>query len=333
MSTLVLNRDSLSVKLEANHLVVHDHASGDAPRRMPLMDMDRVVIVGQPAISFRVLAHLMDRRIPCSFLTHCGGWRGLMDGDPGFHAGRRRRQYSLAADPGFALRLARQSISAKIANSRRTLQRLAAERHVSLADEKEWRLLSGLGGELSKVGMIDGVRGIEGMAATSYFRLLGTFFPEDAPFPRRSRRPPRDAANALLSFFYTLITGVFAAAIRSHGLDVSCGFFHRGGDRAPVLALDLMEPFRPAWVDRLVLDLLNHRRLRADDHFEECCEGGVHLSADGRRIAFKAFDEMMARRIDMGGVRLTLRQVVDREVCKFIGMIEGDEPIRFFRAA
>ena len=88
MATLVLNRDSLSVKLESNHLVVHEHADGGSFRRVPLVDIERVIVVGQPAITFPVLVKLLDLGIPCSFLTHGGRWRGLMDGDGGFHAGR-----------------------------------------------------------------------------------------------------------------------------------------------------------------------------------------------------------------------------------------------------
>lgn len=88
MGTLVLNRKSLSVKLESEHLVVHDHVDGSL-RRVPLVNVDRVVVCGEPAITFPVLAELMDRGIPCSFLKPSGMWRGLMDGDGGFHADRR----------------------------------------------------------------------------------------------------------------------------------------------------------------------------------------------------------------------------------------------------
>lgn len=333
MSTLVINRDSLSLRLEGHHLVVHDHADEGSSHRVPLVDVDRVIVVGNPAISFHTLAHLMDRRIPCSFLTHGGKWRGLMDGDPGFHADRRRRQYARLDDPAFSLQLARQLASAKIANSRRTLQRLATERQMSLIGDDGWRMLTELGGEVPAAATLDAVRGVEGRAANVYFRLLARFFPEDVPFERRSRRPPRNQANALLSFVYVLLSGVFTSAVRAHGLDVAGGFLHRGSDRSPALALDLMEPFRPAWADRLVLDLLNHRRMRADEHFEGSPSEGVYLTGEGRRIVFMAFDEMMERRNDTEGGKATLRQIVDWEVCHFIEALEGTKGMRFYHAA
>ena len=172
-----------------------------------------------------------------------------------------------------------------------------------------------------------------GVIGAAYFRLLGRFFPADAAFHGRSRRPPRDPANALLSFMYVLLANVFSSEVRAHGLDVAGGFFHRGRDRAPALALDLMEPFRPVWADRLVLDLLNHRRIVAKEHFADSGDGGIHLTEEGRRIAFHAFDSMMARRIETEAGRLSLRQVAGREVCRLIGMIEEGAPVRFFRAA
>jgi len=333
MATLVLNRDSLSVNLESNHLVIHDHAGGGGFQRVPLVDVERVIVAGQPSISFHVLAKLMDLGIPCSFLTHGGRWRGMMDGDGGFHAGRRILQYERMRDGDFIVQLARQLAAAKIANCRRSLQRLAAERGMTLADDAGWRMLTALAGELPRAKSSDTVRGIEGVAANGYFKLLGLFFPKDAPFEQRSRRPPLNPANALMSFAYTLLENEFTAAIRAHGLDVAGGFLHKGIDRSPALALDLMEPFRPMLADRLTLNLLNHRRLLADRHFERVAEGGYHLTADGRGIVFRAFDEMMSRRVAVECGRVTIRKVIDIEVCRFIGMLEGREPMRFHRAA
>ena len=333
MATLVLNRSSISVNMESNHIVIHDHAGDGGFQRLPLVGVERVIVAGQPAISFHVLAKLMDNGIPCSFLTAGGRWRGLMDGDPGFHAGRRILQYERMRDEDFAVQLARQLAAAKISNCRRSLQRFAAERGMSLADESDWRMLSGMLGELAMTKSVDSVRGIEGVAANCYFKLLGRFFPEGVPFERRSRRPPRNPANALMSFIYALLENEFTAAIRSHGLDVAGGFMHRGIDRSPALALDLMDPCRPALADRLTLDLLNHRRILADRHFESVADDGFHLTTDGRGIVFRAFDEMMNRRMAAEGGRVKIRQIIDRVVCRFIGMLEGREPIRFHRAA
>ena len=333
MATLVINRNSLSVKLEANHLVLHEHADGGSFQRVPLVDVERVIIVGQPAITFPVLAKLMDMGIPCSFMTSSGRWRGLMDGDGGFHAGRRMRQYAYVENEEMACRLVRRLVASKIANCRRVLQRFAAERGMVLDGFREWKDLRKLSMEVAYMKTRASLRGMEGMAAAIYFRLLSKFFPEDIPFDGRSRRPPRDAANALLSFSYVLLANTFTAAVRAHGLDVAGGFFHRGIDRSPALALDLMEPFRPALADRFVLNLLNHRRIRVDEHFSGDPLEGVRLNEAGRKIAFIAFDDMMLRRVSVDGRKLTIRQIIDREVCNFVKVIECGGEMQFYKAA
>jgi CRISPR-associated protein Cas1 len=333
MSTLILNRNSISVKLEANHLVLHEHADGGSFTRMPLVDIERVIIVGQPAITFPVLAKFLDLGIPCSFLTRTGRWRGMMDGDPGFHAGRRMKQYAKVQDDEFSLSLVRGTVAAKIANCRRTIQRLAAERKMCLRGDAEWESLEKVKNEVSFFDTVNALRGIEGMAANVYFSLLGRFFPAETPFLGRSRRPPRDAANALMSFVYTLLVNVFATVIRAHGLDVAAGFFHCGVDRSPALALDLVEPFRSTWGDRLVLDLLNHHRVSVDKHFVASETDGVYLNDEGRKIVFRSFDEMMDRKRMLDGHSVSRRQIVEKVVCRFVSAIEADEKVEFYKAA
>ncbi len=216
MKELVLSKSSLSVKLEGEHLVIHDHANKDAGfTRVPLAEIERVVICGQPAVSFRALAKLMDLQISCGFMTHGGRWRGVMDGDAGFHADRRRRQYESMSDNVFRLAFAGRVIEAKLKNSRRTLQRLAAKRNLELDGISEWEGLDRCIKALPFMRTIDSVRGLEGVAAANYFRLLSRFFPKETPFVCRTRRPPGDPANSLLSFLYTLLENEVVAAART----------------------------------------------------------------------------------------------------------------------
>lgn len=332
MGTLVINRKSLSVKLESEHLVVHDHVDGSV-RDIPLVNVDRVIVCGEPAITFPVLAALMDRKIPCSFLKSGGTWRGLMDGDGGFHADRRARQYECLHDEAFCFDAARRIVADKLANCRRSLQRLFANRGLSALADADFRRLGLLAGSLATVRTTDALRGLEGLAAVAYFAALSRFFPADCPFVVRSRRPPKNAANALLSFVYVLLANEFVAAVRAHGLDVAAGFFHRGHDRSPALALDLMEPCRPVLADRLVLDLLNHRRIRVEEHFADGENGGIYLNEDGRKVVFRHFDAEMKREFVRDGRTLTVRAGIDGLVCRYLDALEGEAPIRFYRAA
>ena len=331
MGTLVLNSKSLSVKIELEHLLVHDHADGSL-RRVPLANVERVIICGEPAISFAALAGLMDRQIPCSFLRRSGMWRGLMDGDTGFHADRRALQYERLCDTGFCFDAARRIVADKLANCRRSLQKLFANRGLAAVADHGFKRLDRLYRILPATCTLDGLRGLEGLAAVAYFAVLARFFPADCPFGARSRRPPKNAANALLSFVYTLLAGEFTAAVRAHGLDVAAGFFHRGHDRAPALALDLMEPCRPVLADRLVLDLLNHSRVRPGEHFFTDADGGVFLNEAGRRVVFQAFDAEMKRTVVRDGRSITVRAGLDSLVCRYLDALYGKAPLNFYRA-
>ncbi len=336
MSTLVLNRDSLCVALECDHLVVRDHddsGSGKFLRRVPLVDIDRVTVVGRPAISFHALARLMDKRIPCSFLTRGGRWRGAMDGDCGFHAARRKRQYARSDDLSFVLPLARETLVAKLKNCRRVLQRLAGSRCDSSVVE-DCQALSCSAESAARSRSPDSLRGIEGVASVRYFRSLARFMPKAFPFQARTRRPPRNPTNSLLSFVYMLLVNTFDAELRAHGLDPSCGYLHADRERSPSLALDLMEPFRPACADLLVLNLMSHRRISAEKHFDPPDEnGGVYLNADGREVVFGAYDAAMERKCRPGGCgeAMSMRQAIGDQVCQYLRALEAGEPCEFYR--
>lgn len=140
---------------------------------------------------------------------------------------------------------------------------------------------------------IDRLRGSEGEAANLYFSVFDHLIrvPDaELRWRQRSRRPPLDPVNALLSFLYTLLTHDCRSACESVGLDPSVGFLHRDRPGRPSLALDLMEELRPALADRLALSLINRRQLRAND-FETREGGAVLLRDDARRTVLSAWQE------------------------------------------
>ena len=139
----------------------------------------------------------------------------------------------------------------------------------------------------------EALQGAEGEAASLYFGVFDTLIRSPEPelrFRGRSRRPPLDAVNALLSFLYTLLTHDCRSAAESVGLDPAVGFLHRDRPGRPSLALDLMEELRPILADRLALSLINRRQLRATD-FETRDGGAILLTDDGRRTVLTAWQE------------------------------------------
>lgn len=339
MASLILTSDVLSVRLESRRLEVVKR-TGDGPgaphekRAVPLHDLDRLIAIGQPSITIPVLTKLMDLGIPSFFVSSHGRWRGAIIGDNNLNARRRILQYQQATDNMFCLGVAQTLIYAKIRNSRRVLQRLAANR--ALTDEREHESicneLKHLAHRTASAESHDELRGIEGIAASRYFRRLSRFFPDDTPFKGRTRRPPRDPANALLSWTYTMLLGEMEGIIRSHGLDASLGFLHTDTANRPSLALDLMEPLRPAFADLLVLNILNHKILRAE-HFEINPEnGGTYLTEEARKPYFMVYEQTMKRRFSLkpSESHTDFRKVMDAEVCKYIRALELNKFEPFF---
>ncbi len=331
MPSLVLTSDCLSLRLESRRIDVvrrNPNSPDDPPVRtqVPFHDLDRVVVIGRPAVTLPVLTELMDNGIPTFFLTAKGRWRGAIAPDRNLNAARRVRQYEMATDPDFCLRVARRLVEAKLRNCRRVLQRLAANRELSDTVEHEsiCNELKHLVQRAGNAGTADELRGVEGLAAARYFRRIGQFFPREVPFRERTRRPPRDAANALLSWTYTILLGEVEGAVRAHGLDAGLGVLHSDALNAPSLALDLLEPLRPAVADLLVLGILNHGILKPE-HFEvHSDDGGTYLTEAARKPFFVAYEQAMTRRFSpaRGEPHTDLRHAIDDQVCTYLAALE-----------
>lgn len=335
MPTLYLNRQSLGVRLEGEHLVVTDHAAEREGRSgkvsVPLEDVERVVILGEPAVTFPVLSEFLRRAVPCVFLSGGGRWRGELSSGVNLRADRRLLQYKRAADRDFAERAAVSLVAAKAENGRRVLRRLMINRgERPSGGRSEKRPASGLHLRPRDLAQL---RGLEGMLARRHFASLRRFFPQEMRFFRRERHPPRDPANAVLSFAYTLLMGELTAMIRMHGLDPAAGFFHVTDGRRPALALDLMEPFRPICGDLLAVSLCSHRILTAERHFRRREDGAVLLNDEGRGKVLTAFSERLAGSFTDPalGCRTTLRGALERTVTDWAAALESGEAPAFFR--
>lgn len=297
---------------------------------VPLWDLEHAVITDRVNMTIPALAELLRREIPVIVTSHGERIIGLCL-PPAPNSVARLAQFRKAHEPGFGLALSIAWVEAKILNSRRVLQRLASNRDeydVSEAllamDETAKKCLTSQS--------LDTLRGYEGTAAGRYFEALAGFFPDDCPFEKRSRRPPLNAANALLSFTYTLLVGEMEAQLHIAGLDPAVGFFHEPADRRPSLALDLIEPFRAPVADALALDLLNHKTLKEREHFETK-DGGVYLNLAGRKKFFIAYERRLSREFvsEHTGLRTSIRGEFRNQALALKKAVIDNEPFLPFR--
>jgi len=263
--------------------------------RLPIHTIEGLICFGNVLVTPFALGLCGDNRVTISFLTENGHFLARATGPQSGNILLRRDQHRASTDAEKISSAARSFVAAKVANARTVLMRFARDHASQQSDalSKAVDYLAGILTDLKRSHPIDRIRGIEGDAARAYFHVLDELIlnnKSDFFFRERSRRPPRDNVNALLSFFYTLLAHDCTAACESVGLDPQMGFLHADRPGRPSLALDIMEEFRPWLVDRFVLTLINLGQVK-DKDFVQRESGGVELKEDVRREVLKVWQE------------------------------------------
>lgn len=255
--------------------------------RVPSHTLAGIVCLGRVSLSPPLMGLCGERKIQVAYLSEHGEFLARIQGPVSGNVLLRRTQYRWADEPGRASAIARAVVAAKVANSRGVL--LRARREAQQAPEPldaAIRRLAGIGEELLRKELpVETVRALEGEAAKCYFGAFDCLIVQqkgEFRFTGRSRRPPADPVNAMLSFAYTLLVHECTGALEGVGLDPYVGFLHADRPGRASLALDLMEEFRAMIADRLVLTLINRQQVGAED-FERREDGGVWMTAKARK--------------------------------------------------
>jgi CRISPR-associated protein Cas1 len=262
--------------------------------RVPIHTLGGIVCFGRVSVSPPLMGLCGERQVLISFLSESGRFLGRVSGPVSGNVLLRRRQYRVADDPRQAAAVARAIVLAKVANCRHVLLRANREAPTRCLElEEAAEALAQILDRLERTDLdLDGLRGVEGEAARKYFDVFDRLIVnrDGFCFRGRSRRPPLDPVNALLSFVYTLLVHDVTSALESNGLDPYVGFLHADRPGRPGLALDLMEEFRPILADRLVLSLINRRQVRASG-FQTTESGAVLMDEATRREVLAAWQK------------------------------------------
>ncbi len=264
--------------------------------RVPLHHLQAVVCFGHVNLSAPLMHKLAESGIALVLLDSNGRFKARLEGGVSGNVLLRRAQFAAADDGARTLLLAQCIVAGKIRNQRHVLQRGARDAKAAEDEAKLSRAALDLAASIRAIaaaGDLDVLRGIEGEAARTYFEAFACLIRADqreAFAPNgRTRRPPRDRMNALLSFFYAMWMNDCRSACEAAGLDPQVGFLHAIRPGRASLALDLMEEFRP-FADRLALTLVNRAQVSKDDFVER--EGGsVTLRDDARKAVVVAYQE------------------------------------------
>ena len=294
LNTLFVTSEDVYLALDGENVVAR--RGEDAVARYPLHTLQGIVTFSYSGASPALMGACAERGIGLSFCTPRGRFLCRVSGENNGNVLLRRQQYREADDDRSACRIARNMIFGKLYNSAHSINRTCRDHALrvntdSLHNAEE--IIKGLYAQVRACTDTETLRGLEGVGASSYFGVLDHMIlgqKETFSFTTRSRRPPLDPVNAMLSFAYSLLTHDCAAALESVGLDAYVGFLHKDRPGRSSLALDLMEELRPCMADRFVLTMINNRVVHEKD-FEYQPSGAVLMTDTARRSFLNHWQE------------------------------------------
>ena len=292
LNTLYVTQPDTYLALDGENVVIRK--DNEELMRLPLHNLEGIVMFGYTGASPALMGACASRGIDLCFLKPSGRFLARVSGEIRGNVLLRHRQHQIYDDEKESLAIAKNMIAGKVYNARWVLERALRDHEmrvdVSLLKSTSLSLKQSITSAYECINL-DQLRGVEGSAAERYFSVFDQLILQNKDFfsySERSRRPPLDPVNALLSFAYVLLAKETASALETAGLDPYMGFLHRGRPGRPSLALDLMEELRPVIADRFVLTLINRKEI-AKDGFEKKENGAVILKDGARQTVLRAW--------------------------------------------
>jgi CRISP-associated protein Cas1 len=317
MSTLYLVHQQSTVRKDHGRLIVQCPEVADV--EIPIKEVERILVFGNIQLTTSVISACLDAQIPVMFLTQLGDYKGHLGSGEVCDLESQTRQFVLRSDSAFQLEMAIHLVWGKVRNARQLLLRGNRRRDLPEIDAAIARLKE-IVKSIETAKSLERLRGLEGNAAKLYFKSLGLLLIDPGfTLTERTRRPPKDPVNSLLSFGYTLVFHNVLSLILAEGLNPYLGNLHRSDRKEPHLAFDLMEEFRSPIVDSLVLMLVNKKILKPTDFTWPDAEGGIYLNEPARRVFLKHFEERMSEEVTYrdNPKPMSFRRVIQQQVQQY----------------
>lgn len=290
MSSVYIVEEGARLSKDGNRIVVK--FGEDTLKELNIEKIDSIVLVGWASVTAPVMTELLRREIPLTYLSATGKFFGRLEPTTAMNIERRREQFRRGDAPEFCLALAKTMISAKIRNQRVLLRRYNDMRGFERVEEirKEMKDCEEI---ISICDTVEQIMGYEGTAAKRYFEALALLVPSYYSFSGRSKQPPKDPFNSLLSLGYTLLLYEIYTACINKGLDPYASFVHKIKRGHPALCSDLIEEWRPVLVDSMVMNSVSRNMVSLNDFQEPDENGGVYLSKTATKQFILWFEERL----------------------------------------
>ncbi|MDD3553726.1 MAG: CRISPR-associated endonuclease Cas1 [Deltaproteobacteria bacterium] len=334
MATLYLVEPQTIVHKDGGRLIIKK--DGTVLQTVHITKLEQVVVAGPVMFTHAAIQTLLNENIDTIFTNRFGKYYGRLEGPESKNIFLRKEQFRRHDDAQFGLSFTKSVVCGKLRNQRTILARIQKNHKIDLA--QPIAILSRLIDSAKEALNLDALRGYEGQGSAIYFKAWGQGIKsEHFSFTGRTRRPPKDPINALLSLGYTFLSHTIARAVSIAGIDPYLGYLHSLEYGRPSLILDLMEEWRPALIDSFVSSMINLNVIKSDDFQkgeiinqddtdDHNTSEAIYLTSTG----FRKFIGQYERRINekatyhLDGMERTYRDIILCQVRHFVQYIKGD---------
>jgi CRISP-associated protein Cas1 len=297
----------------------------DMLKSIPAETLEMIQVFGKIQLTTQCMEECLQRGIGVVFYSSYGSYFGRLISTNHVNVARQRMQAALTDE--FKLEFSKNIIRAKIQNQVVILRRYERYRAYDATQEIEQMLR--LCSKLPQCSTIEEIMGYEGAAARSYFSALGNLIDPDFYFEKRTRRPPLDPFNSMISLGYSVILNEIYGKLEGKGLNPYFGVLHQDHEKHPTLASDLMEEWRPVLVDSLALSLLNGHEIAAEEFYQEDYKPGVFLTKHGFKTYIAKLEEKFhttSKYISYVDYDVSFRRAMDLQIQQLCYAIESGDP-------
>ncbi len=326
MSYLYVSEQGASIGVTQNRFQVK-YKDG-LVKSIPAETLEVIEVFGKVQITTQCMAECLKRGVNILFYSTNGAYYGRLISTSHVNVERQRLQADIEKNKGFKVEFSKKIIDAKIRNQIVILRRYARNNRKNI--EKEIADMQYMDKKLECAYSIEQIMGYEGQAAKIYFKTIGSrLISSDFAFKGRTRRPPLDPFNSMISLGYSIIMNELYGKLEGKGLNPYFGVMHKDSEKHPTLASDLMEEWRAVLIDSTALSMLNGNELTQEDFYLEMDQPGIFLGKEAFRKYIKKLEVKFRtenRYLGYVDYSVSFRKALNLQINQFVKAIENNDP-------
>ncbi|SER78299.1 CRISPR-associated endonuclease Cas1 [Lachnobacterium bovis] len=324
MSQVYIDENGAQIGTEGNRLTIK-YRNGDV-RSFPIETIESIIMMGKSQLTTQCMEKCMNKGIPVAFFSKGGKYFGRLMSSGHVKPELQRKQSALY-DTDFAFELSRKIIKAKIQNQTVVLRRYAKSRDLDLLG-----LIVSMKSDIKHIDNVKNIpelMGYEGNSAKIYFKGLSQCVDDEFEFEGRSKRPPKDPFNSLISLGYSILMNNIYEVVEEKGLNPYFGFMHRDGENHPTLVSDLMEEWRAVLIDSTAMSLINGKEILRSNFYTDYENPGVFIDKDGLNIFISKLEMKLktsVKYLKYVDYAVSFRRAIALQVMSLVKAIESQNP-------